>query len=237
MCLCCSVLLSLPLAAQTVSVPDTTVQRGSVFPLQIAIKDVPVGDSVQLVLSYDRSLLLFIGAEGGGGRIMQCAKPDAFFTNEGLLSISCSSLTSSSTGTLVTLMFEALAGKSNTVTIEPQRLIVNGLDAANVGWKNGIITIPGEPVIPQPTESISYNYPNPFGEWTKFNYSVTGDTASVQFVVYTLGGRKVPSEDYSVDRLDGVIEFKPKFNLANGSYLMQMRTDEGVYQVPFFFIR
>lgn len=236
-CLCSSVLFSLSLAAQTVVVPDTTVQRGSVFPLRIQINSVPVGDSVRLLLSYDRSLLLFMGAEGGREHIMQCAKPNTFFTNEGTLSISCSSLTSSSTGTLVTLMFEALAGRDNMVVVTPVNFIRNGLEAPNVGKDEGVVTILGEPVIPQPIESISYNYPNPFGEWTKFSYSVTGDTSAVQFLVYTLGGRKVPSDDYSIDRFDGVIEFKPKFNLANGSYLMQMRTRDGVYQVPFFFIR
>lgn len=235
--LCCSVLYSLPLWAQVVTVSSATVQRGEVFPLSVEIQGVPVGDSVQLFLKYDPFLLFFVEAKGGDGHIMRCTKPTTSFTKEGMLSISCTSLAPSSTGTLVTVVFEALAGRENEAKVEPKRLLVNGADAPNVGLTPGIVTIPGEPVIPQPTESISYNYPNPFGEWTKFSYSVTGDTAAVQFAVYTLTGRKVPAADYSLIKSEGVIEFKPSFNLSNGSYLMQMHTQNGVYQVPFFFIR
>lgn len=233
------IVLSPMLHAQTVEIPDTTVQRGTVFPLDVLVSDLPEGAStISLTIKYSRLLLLYTEATGGGSRIMQCPTPEVTVEAdgaEGTLHITCATVAPATDGVLLTLYFEALAGSSTTAFVAARDLTVNGVTTADV-HEGSRVTIPGEPVFPQPVESLSQNYPNPFTWYTTFNYTVTGDTP-VEFEVYNLAGRRVAEEDYTLQVGPSTIIFAPEFGMANGAYLMQMTTENGVYQVPFFFIR
>jgi hypothetical protein len=242
--LCCLLsgilLFSADLRAQSVVVADTSVERGKIFPVDIRVNDLPAGGAVSITIRHTRNLLYYQRAEGGGDRIMQCATPDVAVTengNQGTLVIRCSSVSSVRSGVLVTLYFESLAGSENTTYVEPQSLQVDGQDIANVAYDEGRVTIAGEPVIPQPADGISPSYPNPFNIYTTFDYTVTDDP-DPEFMVYTLIGRLVPTTEYKIERkANNSIIFTPEFDMANGPYLMQMKTKNGVFQVPFFFIR
>lgn len=243
LCCCISgiIFLSSDLCAQSVVIADTSVERGQIFPVDIRVDNLPVGASVSITLKHTRNLLYYTRAIGGADRIMQCEEPDVTVTNtgtDGTLVIKCSSLKSGAqNGVLATVYFEALAGSENTTYVVPQALQVDGLDIANVAFDEGRITIAGEPIIPQPIDGISPSYPNPFNIYTIFDYTLTDDTEP-EFMVYTLIGRLVPDTEYKIEQRNATsIIFTPEFDMSNGPYLMQMKTKNGVYQVPFFFIR
>lgn len=237
-----AVLLPGLLPAQTITIRDTTVQRGSIFPVHVYADDIPQGQSIRIKFTYENSLAYYTRAEGGDSRIMLCTPPDAQTLNgesgqKDTLIVNCASIRPATpTGILLTLYFEALAGSDSVVDIESYELTVDGVDVMGVAHRKGRITIPGLPVFPQPNESLSQNYPNPFSLYTSFDYNVNADT-DVEFRVLTLVGREVDPTDYKSVQTKTTFSIEPGFNMANGAYLMQMKTDNGVYQVPFFFIR
>ncbi len=232
----------LALSAQSITIRDTTVQRGTIFPVDVIAEGIPEGQRMSLKVEYNYNLLHLVRAEGAGNRIMQCMLPDVKATDrtEGkldTLEVSCSAIKPAATsGVLFTLYFEALAGPDSVVAVETYGFAVDGTETLGVAYRPGKISIPGIPVFPQPNESLSQSYPNPFGFFTTFDYTADDDV-NVEFRVYSLAGRHVDEADYKIVRTDRTLSIEPGFNMANGAYLMQMRTDNGVYQVPFFFIR
>lgn len=230
------------LSAQTVTIRDTTVQRGTTFPVDVVVEGIPEGQPISIKIKYEHSLLHLVRVEGGGTRIMQCPEPEVKATDgewghRDTLAITCSSIRPATTsGVLFTLYFEAMAGPDSAVDVETYELVINDTEVLGVAHRKGRVSIPGVPVFPQPNESLSQNYPNPFGFFTTFDYTADDDV-NVEFRVFSLAGRHVDEADYKIVMTDRTLSIEPGFNMANGAYLMQMKTDNGVYQVPFFFIR
>ncbi|MCS6808311.1 MAG: hypothetical protein RML40_06805 [Bacteroidota bacterium] len=234
----------------TFQLGDTSVQRGSVFRVAVraVFRQMPrTLDSLSIVLRFAPSALAFNRALGGSTFVMQCPAPrvDSQFINlnSGILRISCNALRpmldSTTSLTVATLEFLALAGPTTTTVLSIDSILINRTTLVPLGTTTARITLLSAPlVVGQFSDGIGTNYPNPTPlEGTVFPCTLAG-AGNVEFAVLSALGT-VLREYKSEFRQQGffLFPFRPDGLFASGLYVLRMTTARGVVHRPFLIAR
>jgi hypothetical protein len=246
-----------------ISVPDTVLTRGIVYsiPIKCTITD-PNVQSIQIVFSYNAYIIDIKNANGGPNFVMNCQPPD--FSNDltvintATTTVTCGSIATNPSGTLLSLNIEGLAGPDTICRLYVDKVFLNGSEVQFVS-NIGNLIVPGEPIFQTSQQSIGQNYPNPFNYWTKFDFSIA-DSTKVEFRVYNLDGRQVeftgningmfvinkiannvsiPVDLHSVlSQGNYTLTFTPdSYQLGSGVYFLTMKTVSGDNSSSFVFVK
>ena len=251
-------------AQNKILLPTVTVDRGSVFNLEVeGTISLNGGDGLKLIIEYNSLLIDIRSVSGADTYAMTCDEPvlvKSFDDYEAArIEISCDQTQSVIDGIICSLEIEVLAGPDSVGRIAPMTLFINDAEASDCEYIEGAINIPGTPVIESYIEGIGQNYPNPFAVTTKFPFTME-KTDKPEFFIYSSTGRLSVSSknnpdafkvylfmdnsvtfDLNDDNLDigyYVMELCPDpIFIASGSYYLIMKTDKAVYFKSFLYMK
>lgn len=158
------------------------------------------------------------------------------------------------------IVVEGLAGADTVTMLTPTKIIIDDIEVRDVTFVPGTITVRSPSVVPGITEGLSQNRPNPFSDWTTFQFGLNKDS-EISFAIYGYGGRKLFDDD-TVDKIfkfkihsesgDLISEYKgisfkrgnyslslqpASWELSSGPYFIVMKTESGVYKTNFMYIK
>lgn len=228
--------------ANTVSLPDTTIPRGSIYRVPI-ISDLEteIINNVEFVFEFDQYVIDVKDVELAENSQLKVAK----FTIAQDLSISPAVLRVSFSevntqlipGELFRLQIEGLVAPRDTTSFICTQVKV---DNSILPIKNtiSIIKVPGDAIQQDYPLGLFNNYPNPFNDYTTFQFNLDTET-EVRFEIFSYFGVRLYDYDdlkrhikiYGVSKESGktlVTDISKPF--AKGKYLMDFNADE--YNMP-----
>ncbi len=235
-------------------------KRGEIVRVALDSKLGSIADSVRVSLYFDGLMLGIHDIISGDGYIVNSTSNITKYwdSNESswVVSISSFDLKAQSSGELIAIDFEVMAGERKFAFIKPFKLVVDGVEQT-AKFSAGGIEIQDPAVVTKYTELLEQNYPNPFITTTVFPFSLDIET-TVKFSIYDIRGRQVIDWNYILehsrlfkgevgfidlnkDRL-GKGEYYLEFNLqpwqlATGMYILVMETERQVHKLNIMVLR
>ena len=252
-------------AQSIVSVPDTAIPRGKIYSIPISGKIEQSGvDNIRIRLQFNARVINIKSATGSDNYIMKCLtpkliNPDLTNIDTATIDITCDSISSSTAGIFCMIDVEGLAGPDSLTLLTPIAIYVNEIPDLLATAKSGLIKVPGPLVHQRFPEWLGQNYPNPFSWFCFFPISIEKST-KVDFKIFTNDGSEVISsnsfwETIEIYKETGTGEVKinwhadllergnyklhliPDAELASGSYFLVMKTDNGIYNKRFLYLK
>lgn len=230
-------------SAETISVPAvTTVASGTVANIVIS-GSFESGGTARLTLSYPANILRIRGIRGASAWGMRCENPiiigDDVSSTTGTITFECSDVGSGIHDTVAVLECDILVGGSLEGLLVPTALRRNGADVTNAVFGSGLVRRDGQPVgIVPPSDVITSVYPNPMRETARIVFTMeTSGTA--RFAILNAQGRLVrelPAVVAVRGENDIALEVEP-WELASGSYILQLRTESSASLYSFVVMR
>lgn len=228
---------SIPLVAQ-VSLP-AEVRLGATERRTVSVSgtlSISDGDQVSLEFAFTPSTVRPLGAAGSQLDAFRCTDVPVLNmvmtgTRTGTFALSCDSARPVTDGTICSLTVGGVTGSDTVGELRITGMIVNGrpmpIDTPAV---MRVVVTDGRTAIPNATEGVSGNFPNPFSVATRIEYVVT-DPGMVSFEIRDLSGRLFHTFD-PIYREPGTysIDYRPKiWEMSSGHYLVRMITERGTY--------
>ena len=255
-------------AESTISLKDTSLKSGEkiFLPIESTFNNKTV-NSVKLKLVYNALVIDFPSVLAGDGFAMKCKSPvvtrDFTDITQATITISCDSIDAASSVLLCALEIEGLVGPDSVTYIKPDSLFINGVYENAYIFRNGKVTVIGDPVFQRYPEGLGMNYPNPVEFYTVFPFTIDTETP-VNFYIYKESGARIAIvEELTTDNF--ILKKKDEINgdsvivdltakLARGNYQLEfysplledyssglyyllMKTDNGAYNRSFIFCR
>jgi hypothetical protein len=248
-----------------VSIPDTTIPRGSIYhiPIRGTISGSPL-TSLTLQFSFNANVIDIKSASGADNYAMKCPKPvidsiNLDNLNSAIITITCNDVQAVNKGIICTIDVEGLVGPDSLTLIEPKKVFINGNEIDSATFTSGTIKVPGSPIFQEFPEGLGQNYPNPFITTTTFPMSINKPT-KVNFLIYAVNGASVyeitvPGDwltlekvtkngNIVIDRFESVLDrgtyvlqLTPGAEMASGVYFLLMLTDNGKYNKGFLYLK
>lgn len=151
-------------------------------------------NSIEIKIRFNSMVLAINKVDGGAEYAIQDANPeynvDFKNFNNSELTIKSSNLKNITNGKICKIQIEGLAASDTVSNFEPFSLVINGEVQTSTQFQTGIITINSSPIQPKFINGLSSNYPNPFTEKTRFNFSYENET-ELKFSIFSNSGREV----------------------------------------------
>lgn len=218
----------------SISIDSYQKQRGVSFaiPLNGSINNATL-NSIEITIRFNSTVLAINKVEAGSEFAIQDANPEfnvdfKNFTNSELV-IKSNQVKSISNGQICKIVVEGLAASDTVSGIEPILLKINDVVQTDVQFSKGMVTINSTPIQPIFINGLSSNYPNPFSEKTKFNFSFENQT-ELKFSIFSNGGREVfnyPNSQQSFevkffDSKNNLIQIPENNKLMPGNYYVEI---------------
>jgi hypothetical protein len=233
------------MAQQSVAIPSdiTVAQLARVTVPITGTLDVPPGATVDIDFTFVPSVVQPGPSTGGPTAAFRCASVDV--TNvvvtsrtEGSFTLRCSDVQSVTSGLIAQLDLTGLPSQDDQGALAPVRLRINGEERTGVTFSGGIVRISGDRARPTLAEGIASNFPNPFSNASTFTYTMATD-GPVTFTIRDIKGAvyaTLPKIEQS--RGTHQLEFSVEsWQLASGTYIMQMTTETDAYLHPFVVVK
>ncbi len=233
------------MAQQAVSIPSdiSVAQLGRTTVPITGTLDVPPGAIVEIDFTYVPSIMQPGPAIGGPTAAFRCASVDV--TNvvvtsrtDGQFTLRCADVQSVTSGLIAQLDITGLPSLDDQGALAPIRLRVNGEDRTSVVFSGGTVRLTGDRSRPSLAEGISSNFPNPFVSTSTFTYTVATD-GPVTFTIRDIKGAVFATLP-AIEQTKGThqLEFRSEsWQLASGTYIMQMTTETDAYLHPFVVVK
>lgn len=231
------------LSAETISVqPVTTIASGTVANIVVS-GSFETGGSIRLTLSYPANILRIRSVRGASTWGIRCENPIIIGNDvasiTGTISFECSDVSSGNHDTVAVLVCDVLVGGTLEGPLVPTALRRNGVDVTNAVFGSGLVRREGQPIgIVPPSDVITSVYPNPMRETARIVFTMeTPGTA--RFAILNAQGRLVrelPAIVAVRGENDVVLDVEP-WELANGSYILQLRTESSASLYSFVVMR
>ena len=228
--------------SNTVSLPDTTIPRGSIYYVPI-ISDIETNiiNNVEFVFEFDQYVIDVKGVGVSEESQLKNAGVTVWqdlASTPAVLKVSFSNAnTQLISGELFRLQIEGLVAPRDTTAFTCTQLKIDN-SIFPINTTTSIIKVPGEAIQQDYPLGLYINYPNPFDDYTTFQFNLDAET-EVSFEIYSYLGVKMYDFDdlkrhiviYGVSRESGKTPVgdinKP---LVKGKYLMDFNADE--YYMP-----
>lgn len=252
-------------AKVTIVVPDTSLKSGDLVSFQLK-GDFEENDvnSVEIMLDFNAYNLDIKSANGGSNFAFKCSNPAVSFNLDNLqkskMNIFCDNIQNINNGVYCKIDMEALSGPDSTTSISVDYIKINGETVNDAEFRAGNIKIIGESIIQKYPEGLGPNFPNPFNDGTKFQFSLSKAT-KVKFQVYSISGQYLLTDNLkdnmlklslvkdmqeipitSLNEILGkgnyYLTLKPdRTRFASGEYYLLMTTDNGIYSKNFIYLK
>lgn len=228
--------------SNTVSLPDTTIPRGSIYIIPISSDlETTMLSTIEFTFEFDQYVIDIKSIELTGQSQLKDSKftlSQDLSTNPAVLRVSFSDVnTQLISGELFRLKIEGLVAPKDTTAFTCTQLkIDNAIFPINT--TTSVIKVPGEAIQQDYPMGLFTNYPNPFDDYTTFQFNLDSET-EVRFEIYSYFGVKMYDFDdlkrhiniYGVSKEGGktlVTDISKLF--GKGKYLMDFNADE--YYMP-----
>lgn len=194
------------------------------------------GPVVRITFRYSPSVMRIVGSNGSGNYGLRCSPLTVIEDRvESAVSavyvVECEFSVIKTNDTLLLLVLEGVGGLDTSGFLRTDKIEINGIERSGATFNSGeIIRSGGGIARPVTKESITGNYPNPFASRTRFVY-VLETPGPVRFFVRDAQGglvQELPVVNGTAGENYLDYEIVP-WQVANGSYLLQMTTDLGTY--------
>lgn len=230
-------------SAESISVPPvTSVASGSVARIVIS-GSFTAGGSARLTLLYPANILRIRSVQGSATWGMRCSRPiiiaDDVSPTTGTISFECSDVAAGTNDTLAVLECDVLVGTSLEGLLVPTALRRNGVDVTDATFGSGLVRRDGQPIgIAPPTDVITSVYPNPMRETARIVFTMEAPGTARLAVLSAQGRlvRELPAIIGVRGENDVALEVEP-WELANGSYILQLRTESSSSLYSFVVMR
>ena len=231
-------------AADAVRLPaQSIVTRGAVTAIPVT-GTLSIPGTVRITMTYPANILRILSVVGGDSYLFRCNSvqiiADSILSGTtGQLTIQCSDVVAGTDAPLFDLIVEGLFNPEQSGQIIPNALIANGNDSTGAELIPGVATLAGDsPIRPTVKEGFTGNYPNPFNASSRFVFTMK-QPGQVSLIIRNLQGRVVSTiGSVEVTAGENAYFFEPEaYELAQGTYVMQLTTDRGVYHHSFVVLR
>lgn len=222
--------------------PLTQGDRGTVVRIPVTGTISATGTS-QVSLSYPADVIRVRSIEGGEQYAYRCENMLIYGTSieepaVGRLTFQCDDVVATSNGALFDVVVEVLQGPGTVGSLQATSLVLNGTTIDAPTLVSGLVEALGAPYNFEINEGFVGNYPNPFAATSSFVFQLE-KAGTVRFTVLNPQGRKVLDAG-SMEATAGENSYNLQtegWELAQGTYLMQMVTDRGAYLHPFVVVK
>lgn len=258
---CC---LSLPLKSEdVVYLRDTTIERGTnyIIPIYGTINISPI-ENIILEFEYDARIININSVAGDPNFIIKPKSPSVQHQlremNNAILIVSSNEAQAKNNGVICHFEVEGLVFSDSIADIFLNRVIINGIERAELKGKIGTIKVRGQSFLPNFPDNLGLNYPNPFSNETRLEFNLE-NSSPISFFIFNSGGKEIYSSrntpeifdvfSYSGDLIVEPFEktlsrgkyyvlFRPPtYDFASGVYFFGMKTDKGYYNRSFSVIK
>ena len=247
-----------------VSIPDTIIPRGAIYNIPIyGTIDKNDCQNINLTLKFNAYIIDIKGVSGDDLFAMKCGNPAVIYNYIDLknaeVEISCNEIQNIENGIICTIDVEGLAGPDSLTLLKPEKILLDAEEPEEPLLKEGLIKIPGIPIIQQMPEGLGQNYPNPFSYQTLFPFYLDNQSI-VEFRLFYTDGKmffgdiidkpsfrvlKISSTgiidvvDPAIELEKGkyILEFTPEHNQPSGVYVLFMKVGVRLYQQSLLFIK
>lgn len=228
--------------SNTISLPDTTIPRGAIYSVAInSDLETAITNNIEFVFEFDQYVIDVKGVELSeqsqlkGGKL---AISQDLSTSPAILRVSSTDVNAQLiSGELFRLKIEGLVAPRDTAAFTCTQLKIDNT-IFPINKTTSVIKVPGEAIQQDYPLGLFTNYPNPFNDYTTFQFNLDSE-AEVSFEIFSYFGVKMYDFDdlkkhiniYGVSKESGktlITDVNKPF--AKGKYLMDFNADE--YYMP-----
>ena len=179
----------------SLSIDNYQKQRGVSFDIFLnGTLNSSSANTIEIKIKFNSMVLAVNKVEGGSEFAIQDNNPEFNIDfknfNNSELTIKSSNFKNINNGKICKIQLEGLAATDTVSNFEPIQLKINDEILNQTQFQSGIITINSTSIQPKFINGLSANFPNPFTEKTKFNFSFENET-ELKFSIFSNSGREV----------------------------------------------